>query len=100
MSRSMAAFSGQLRIEQIDRDAADRRLPDARHDIAPGDAHAHRDPQAVRLAQRLDRQIARVVLAILRVLHAVVVDALGKKPWPYKSPTATKFMRSSLAALQ
>ena len=62
-------------VEQIHRHAADLRLPDARDHVAPGDAHADREPLAVGSRDRLDRQIARIVLAVLGVLHAVVVDA-------------------------
>ena len=47
-------------VEQIDRDAPDIGLPDARHDVAPGDAHLYLHPAAVGIAHRFHRQIARI----------------------------------------
>ena len=70
---------GTIRIEEINRHAPDFSPPNARHHIAPGDAHADGSPKSVRLPQRFDRQIARIMLAVLRALHAVVVDALSKE---------------------
>ena len=65
-------------IEQVHRHAPDLRLPDARHDLAPGDAHRHLEPLAARVTRRFHRQVARIPLAILRLLDAVVVDRLGE----------------------
>ncbi len=73
-----------VRIEQIDRHAPDLRLPHARAHVAPGDADRDRQPIAVTGANRLDRQVARVVVAILGVLNAVVVDRLLEVALPVK----------------
>ena len=66
-------------VEQIDRNAAHLRLPQPRDHLAPGDAHRDLEPLPA-LVHRLDRQIARVALAILGVLHAIVIDGLSEIP--------------------
>ncbi len=65
-----------IRIEEIDRDAPDLRLPYPRADFPPCDTHGDREPAPVIAVHRLDRQIARIMVPILGVLHAVVVDRL------------------------
>ena len=76
MSRSDGAFSAQLVSSRY----TGTRPTCAFHSRAttsrPRDAHADLEPLALRIACRLDRQIARVALAVLGVLHAVVVDRL------------------------
>ncbi len=52
------------------------RAPQARDDLAAGDRHRHGEPGALGIAHRLDRQVARVVVLVLGVLHAVAVDHL------------------------
>src|SRR5262245_22427004 len=69
-------------VEQIDGDATDQSLPEPGYDIAPGDTDSHLQPASVRLAHRLDGQIAWIVFAILGVLNAVVIDSLGEVALP------------------
>src|SRR4029077_16188718 len=64
-------------VEQVDGRAPGLRLPGARHHVAPGGAYAHLEPFARCGTQRLDRQVARIALAVLGLLVAVVVDGLG-----------------------
>ena len=77
---------GAIGVEQIDRNAAHLRLPQPRDDLAPGDAHRDLEPLARRIAHRLDRQIARVALAIFGLLHPVVVDGLSEIPLLVQKP--------------
>src|SRR6202035_3542410 len=51
-----------------------------RDPLALADAHRALEPLTARVAHRLNRQIARVALAILGVLHAIVVDGLSEIP--------------------
>src|SRR5690606_28084226 len=63
---------GTVRVEQIKRDAARPGLPESRKDIATRDAHRDLENLPVTLAYRLDRQIARIVLDVFRVLDSIV----------------------------
>src|SRR4051812_2519959 len=66
---------GTVRVHEIHRYAADLRLPHARYDVAPTNAHRDRQPLAV-LVDGFDWEIARIVVPVLCVLNAVVIDAL------------------------
>ena len=75
----VAVGGGVLRavgVEQVYRDAAHLGAPQPRDHLAAGDAYADAQPGAARVAHRLDRQIARIALAVFGVLHAIVVDGL------------------------
>ena len=73
---------GTVGVEQDHADASDLGAPQSRDDLAARDRHADRYPAAARIAHRLDRQVARVVVLVLRVLHAVAVDDLGEIALP------------------
>ncbi len=47
-----------------------------------GDSHADLDPVAVFVPRRLDREIARIVFPVLRMLDAVTVDGLREIALP------------------
>ena len=78
----VGAILGAIGIEQNQRDAADQRAPQAHDHIAPGNPQSHLQPLAVRASERLHGQIARVMVAVLRVLHAIVVDPLREVTLP------------------
>ena len=63
-------------VEQHDANASHERLPQARNHIPASHLHGHGDPRAVGGSDRLYRQIARIVITIARVLHAIAVHAL------------------------
>ncbi len=69
---------GTIGIEQIDVNASDLRCPQTGDHLPAGNAHADRDPFSARLACRLYRKVARIALAILRMLNAVAVHGLGE----------------------
>ena len=77
-------------VEQIDRHAADERLPDARHDVATGDAHRHLHPAAVGITHRLHRQIAWIGFYVAGVLDAVAVHRLNKVALGVEQPDGDK----------
>ena len=72
----LTGILGAVGIEQVHRHAPHARLPDARDHAAAGNRHTHAQPLTLAVAHRLDRQIAGIVLVVMRMLHAVAVDRL------------------------
>ena len=73
-------------VEQDHADPPHPRPPQPRHDVAAGDRHLHRQPVACRVAHGFDRQVARILLAILGVLHAVAVHDLREVTLAVEQP--------------
>src|SRR5579872_546243 len=65
---------GAVGVQQINRNPSHLSLPKAGHHIARGDSHYDLHPLAAPVSSRLYREVARIALAVLRVLHSVVVD--------------------------
>src|SRR5215469_2714263 len=79
ISRSEGAFSAQL-VSRRYTGTRPTRAFHTRHHIARGHPHAHLHPLAGGCPYRLDRQVARIVLEVLGVLHPIAVDRLCEVP--------------------
>ncbi len=65
-------------IEQVNGNAPDLRLPKSRDHVPAGNPHTDLNPLSVGSPSRLNGQVARVALAVFRVLVTVVVDGLSE----------------------
>jgi hypothetical protein len=69
---------GVVAVQQIEDDPADLRLPGPDPDPSARDRHPEAQQAAVRLADRADRQLVRVVVRVERLLAAVGGDDLAE----------------------
>src|SRR5665647_3965513 len=65
-------------VQQVQLDATDLNLPGAQPDRVTGQGDLQPQPLPIRFAQRRDRQLARVVIRIKRLLSAILIEDLTK----------------------
>ena len=86
IGRSSTAFSGDVGVEQEDRDAPDLGEPDRDREVAPGQVDRDGQGQPVRVLDPRDRQAAQVVVGVVVLLVAVGIDRLAEVALAIEQP--------------